>query len=114
MNYRSVVIFGTGKVVAGEEKMEALKIISDNILDERWNECRLPSEKELKATSVIRIEIDQASAKIRTGGPKDEAADYDLDYWAGVVPIQPHFGTPIPDEKLKKHVTLPSSVKKII
>ena len=96
LNYESVVVFGKGKAVAPEDKMEALKAVSDQILKGRWEESRLPNEKELKATSVIAIDITEASAKIRTGPPGDDKADEHLPIWSGVVPIQKQYLAPMP------------------
>lgn len=112
LNYESVVIFGKGKLVNDSEKETALKVISDHILKGRWEEVRSPSQKELKATKVIEIKIDEASAKVRTGPPKDDPEDYDLNIWAGVLPIQKNYGYPIPDPDLKKKVEISSSVHK--
>lgn len=108
MNYRSVIVFGTGKLVEDEsEKLLALKTISDHLLPERWENCRQPNAKELNVTSVVRIEIEEASAKIREGMPVDDKEDYELQIWAGVLPIKEDFGTPIPDEQLAKEIALP-------
>ena len=113
MNYRSVVCFGTAELVPAEEKEAALKIISDYILKDRWEESRLPLAKELKATTVLRLKIDQASAKVRTGPPGDDKPDYELPIWAGVVPCQNVWGTPIADPLLMEGLDVPDSVKKI-
>lgn len=112
MNYRSVVVFGKARLVAEEDKNEALKIISDHLIPGRWKEVRLPSEKELKATKVLEITIDEASAKIRTGGPIDEKEDYELDIWAGVVSYETKTLQPVEDEKLNPGITVPASIKK--
>ncbi len=112
MNYESVVLFGKATLIEDEEeKMEALKAVSDNILPGRWEESRLPSEKEMKATRVLKIPIEEASAKIRTGPPVDDKEDYKLDIWAGVVPIHQVYGNPIADELLKEGVPLAKSVE---
>lgn len=112
MNYRSAVIFGTGKLVeSDEEKNLALKAISDNILRERWEDVRQPNQKELNVTSVIKIEIEEASAKIREGMPIDDDADYALPIWAGILPIDKGFGQPIADEKLAEEIKLPTYLK---
>lgn len=113
MNYRSVVVFGKARLVEEDMKNEALKIISDQVLPKRWEEARKPNKKELKATTVLRIEIEQASAKIREGGPSDELADYDLDIWAGVVPIKSIYEEPIADDKLKNEIPKPPSLKHV-
>ncbi len=114
MNYRSVVCFGTAKLIADTaEKEAALKIISDQILKGRWEESRLPIAKELKATTVLELTIDQASAKIRTGPPGDEKQDYELPIWAGVVPCEQVWGTPIPDPVLREGIEEAGSIKNL-
>jgi len=111
MNYRSVVIFGTAKSIVGEEeKRQALKVISDQVLPGRWEEVRTPNKKELKATAVLSIPIEEASAKVRTGPPVDETEDYDLDVWAGIVPLQYAYGQPVYDPQLKQGQALSKSV----
>ena len=88
MNYRSVVAFGKGKEIESDsKKLEALKAISDKVMPGRWNDARLPNEQELKATAVVSVCIDSASAKIREGGPVDDPEDLELPHWAGVVPL---------------------------
>lgn len=111
MNYRSVLVFGMAKPVSDERKEEVLEVISENILRGRWEESRKPNAKELKATSVLEIEIDQASSKIRTGGPGDEKEDYALDIWAGVLPMSLTYGTPEDDELLRDGIPVASSVQ---
>jgi len=111
MNYRSAVIFGTAKEVHGEEKEKGLFIISENILEGRWGEVRGPTEKELKATSVLRLEIETASAKIRTGPPGDDKPDYDLPIWAGVVPMKVEYGIPENDPLLGEGILISNSAK---
>lgn len=114
MNYRSVVVFGTAIPVSAEKKSHALKVISDHIIPGRWEEVREPSAKELKATSVLELHIEQASAKIRTGGPKDDKEDYDLNIWAGVVPLNAKYLQPINDELLRGEIEIPKSVKNLL
>jgi nitroimidazol reductase NimA-like FMN-containing flavoprotein (pyridoxamine 5'-phosphate oxidase superfamily) len=114
MNYRSVVVFGTAKLVEDVKKLHALKVISEHLIPGRWEESRQPYEKELKGTAVLEVTIDQASAKIRTGGPKDDKEDYDLDIWAGVVPMQTTYQTIIPDIELKNGIGIPKSVINLI
>ena len=97
MNYQSVVVFGKATMVTGVEKLEALKIISDHIIDKRWEEVRQPNEKEMKATMVLKIALDHASAKVRTGGPVDDEKDLELDVWAGEVPITRQYLAPVTD-----------------
>lgn len=114
MNYRSAVIFGTAHEVEGEEKEQALFLISENILKGRWNEVRAPNQKELKATSVLRLDIESASAKIRTGPPGDEEADYALPVWAGVVPFRQVAGEPLADPLLKEGIPTSKSVEELV
>ncbi len=105
MNYRSAMVFGTATEVSDEEKEHALFVVSEHIMKGRWDEVRGPNSKELKATSVLALEIDQASSKIRTGPPKDEAEDYQLDIWAGVVPLKLVTEPPINDDELKSDLS---------
>lgn len=111
MNYRSVVILGRAQsIVDSAEKNRALELLTDHFLAGRWQEVRPPTELELKATSVLRLPITEASAKIRTGPPIDDDEDYDLDIWAGVVPLTLHRGEPMADERLKSGVSIPPSL----
>ncbi|MGE3773191.1 MAG: pyridoxamine 5'-phosphate oxidase family protein [Gammaproteobacteria bacterium] len=88
MNYRSAVIFGTGRVLEEPvEKLEALRCLTERVIPGRWDEVRPPNEKELKATSIVGIEIEQASAKIRRGPPGDDGVDLEFPVWAGVLPL---------------------------
>lgn len=113
LNYESVVVFGKGKLVEEERKEYALKVISDHLIPGRWEEVRLPSVKELKATSVIEVVIEEASAKERTGPPVDDKPDYELDVWAGVLPVDKKYGHPESDEKLKKGISISNSVNQL-
>jgi nitroimidazol reductase NimA-like FMN-containing flavoprotein (pyridoxamine 5'-phosphate oxidase superfamily) len=98
MNYRSAVLFGRAVKVDGDEKLAGLKAISDQLRAGRWEEVREPSEVELRQTSVLRLDVEEASAKARTGAPIDEPQDYALPVWAGIIPCELTWGTPIPDE----------------
>jgi len=109
MNYRSVVLFGKAKLVDQKDKFRSLKIISDHLYPGRWDEVRKPNEKELNATSIISIPIQEASAKIRKGPPIDDPPDYELNIWAGVIPLKLTALHPIPDPKLKVDLS-PSKV----
>ncbi|MDN5217267.1 pyridoxamine 5'-phosphate oxidase family protein [Fulvivirgaceae bacterium BMA12] len=111
INYRSVVVFGKAKLVSEDQKNHALEVITNNIIGNRWEEARPPYEKELKGTSVLAIEIESASAKIRVGGPVDEKEDYDLDIWAGVIPLQMTAGEPVADDLLRAEIPIPSSAR---
>ncbi len=101
MNYRSVVVFGNARLVdSPEEKMMALQAVSEQIIPGRWAEVREPNAKELKATTVLALAMDEASAKIRTGPPIDDEEDYELPVWAGVLPLRAQAGSAVPDPRL--------------
>lgn len=87
VNYRSAVVFGTATLVEGDEKREALRALTEQLAPGRWDESRQPTEQELKATWILWLPIDEASAKVRAGGPEDEPEDVDLPFYAGVVPV---------------------------
>lgn len=111
MNYRSVVVFGRAKVIGDErEKMKALELFTEHVVPNRWREIRTPTANELKATTVLALPLTEASAKVRTGNPVDDEADYALDVWAGVIPLEFSAKTPVSDDKLKKGVEIPSYV----
>ena len=112
MNYRSAVVFGSATIIPDGEKETALRVISENIIQGRWEEVRKPNAKELKATTVLALEIKQASCKIRTGPPLDENPDYELNVWAGTVPMQIRYSPPVTDELLKDGIPLSQSVHK--
>lgn len=114
INYRSVVAFGTARLLEGDEKKSALEWISENVIAGRWQEVRPPTELEYKATSVVEFTIEEASAKVRTGPPKDDAEDYAMPVWAGVVPMHLQAGTPIEDPRLAEGTPLAESVKKLL
>lgn len=115
LNYQSVTLFGEATLVLNDnERYEALKIISNQIIPNRWEEVRLPNEKELKATKILKIPITEASAKIRTGPPVDDNSDLDLPIWAGIVPIKRIFGEPIPDPILKEGIAIANSISDLI
>ena len=107
MNYRSAVVFGTGKLLHGEEKLAGLKAISDKIMPGRWDDARLPNKQEMKATAVVQVQMEIASAKIRSGGPIDDPVDQALDHWSGVVPVEWRLREPIADS-LSKKIDLPA------
>lgn len=111
MNYRSVVAFGTGRLLESEhEKLEALKALTEHILPGRWQDARKPNRQELDATTVVSIAIESASAKVRTGPPADDEDDYRLPVWAGVLPIQQKALAPVNDPRLRDGVPVPSGV----
>jgi uncharacterized protein len=101
MNYRSVVILGKATLVDDPtEKLEALRILSEHILPGRWDDSRQPNERELKATSVLHVPIEEFSAKVRQGPAIDDEEDYSFPTWAGVVPLEMLAGKPIDDARL--------------
>lgn len=111
MNYRSVVIFGTGHLVENEqEKLRALEAVTEHLVPGRWKEARLPSRKELNATTVVSIKIDEASAKVRVGPPVDEEEDYALPVWAGVLPLREIPLSPVRDEQQTEDLPIPEYV----
>lgn len=112
VNYRSVVVLGTARVVADAEKEAALEIISEHILPGRWADIRWPNRKELKAVMVLKLRINEASAKIRSGPPLDDEDDYALKCWAGVLPLATVTGEPVADPKLAKEVPVPDYARK--
>lgn len=114
MNYRSAVLFGKAHQVLDEEKEYALKVISDHLIAGRWEEVRTPNEKELKATMVLSFNIDQASAKVRTGPPGDEPEDYALPIWAGVVETEFTKNGVTVDPSSKEDYPQPSSIKNFL
>jgi uncharacterized protein len=112
INYRSVVVFGHAMAVTEREpKMEALRVISDQIVPGRWNDVRLPNEQELKATTVLEIPLLEASAKIRTGPPVDDEEDYALSVWAGVLPLRTSAGEPLADERMPAGIPVPEYLR---
>jgi nitroimidazol reductase NimA-like FMN-containing flavoprotein (pyridoxamine 5'-phosphate oxidase superfamily) len=101
MNYRSVVVLGKAMLVDDpEEKLAALRLLSEHIIPGRWADARQPNDHELKATSVLRLPIEEFSAKVRLGPPIDDEEDYSFPTWAGVVPLKMVAGEPINDPRL--------------
>ena len=112
MNYRSVVVLGTAVPVdEPDEKLTALEAFTEKLLPGRWAEARPPTRKELKATSILRLPLDEASAKIREGGPEDgDTPDAELDVWAGHVPLVVEARPPVPDPTLRPGIPVPPGV----
>lgn len=111
INYRSVVVLGKAALVDdADEKYQALEAFTNHLIPGRWPEIRWPNELELKATSVLKLPIEEASAKIRTGDPKDDEEDYEMNIWAGVLPLIQTAGTPIPDSRLDAGIVVPEHV----
>jgi nitroimidazol reductase NimA-like FMN-containing flavoprotein (pyridoxamine 5'-phosphate oxidase superfamily) len=112
VNYRSVVILGTARLVDDPaEKMEALRIFTEHVMKGRWNDVRQPTEQELKATTVLALPLEEVSAKVRTGGPVDDEADYALSVWAGVLPLETVVKEPVPDTLRRNEPPVPDYLK---
>jgi len=110
MNYRSAVVFGVARpVTEPEEHREALRRFTDHIVAGRWDGVRQPNARELGATAVLALELDEASVKVRTGPPVDDDEDYALPIWAGVVPLALTHAAPIPDPRLLPGLTPPAA-----
>ncbi|HEY9623478.1 MAG TPA: pyridoxamine 5'-phosphate oxidase family protein [Crinalium sp.] len=112
MNYRSVVLFGTATVVDdSDEKMEALRAFTEHVIPGRWDEVRPPTPQELAGTLVLSLPLTEASAKIRSGPPVDDEADYAIPVWAGEIPLRVVAQMPVNDPKLSPDIPLPDAVK---
>jgi len=113
VNYRSVVILGTARLVEDPvEKMEALRVFTEHVMKGRWDDVRQPTEQEMKATSVLALPLEEVSAKVRTGGPVDDEADYSLPVWAGVLPLEMVAKELVPDPQRKNEPAIPNYLKK--
>lgn len=106
-NYRSVVIHGLGTLLSGEEHFDALNVIVDWLIPGRAGDIRRPTEAELRQTSVMAVNLDEVSAKVRTGGPKDDPADLESNTWAGVIPMWLATGEPLPADDLRDGISMP-------
>jgi hypothetical protein len=111
MNYRSAVVFGTPRLVTADaEKLAGLQAVTEQLIPGRWAHARPPTRKELAATAVLALPLGEASVKVRTGQPKDEPEDYELDLWAGVVPAALTFGRAEPDPALRAGLAVPDHI----
>jgi nitroimidazol reductase NimA-like FMN-containing flavoprotein (pyridoxamine 5'-phosphate oxidase superfamily) len=114
VNYRSVVLFGAARLLeSAEEKTAALEAFTERLVPGRWEHIRWPSAKELKATKVLALPIDEASAKVRAGAPVDDDEDYAMDTWAGVVPLRARAGVPEDDPLLRAGIAVPEHVTRL-
>ena len=112
VNYRTAMLFGTAEPVTDPaEKLEALRAFTERLFPGRWAELRPVKAQELKATTVLRMEIAEAVAKVRTGPPVDDEEDYALDTWAGVVPLRLAAMTPEPDPRMAENVEIPDHIR---
>jgi uncharacterized protein len=99
MNYRSVVVIGRAREVTGrEEKLDAMRCVVEHVVPGRWDDARQPSDKEIKATTILALPLTEASAKIRTGPPTDDEEDLVLPVWAGLIPLALQPADPLPDD----------------
>jgi uncharacterized protein len=115
MNYRSVVILGQASLIEDPaEKLAALRLLSEHIIPGRWQDSRFPNEGELKATTILRLPIEEFSAKVRQGPVVDDAEDMSYPTWAGILPLPVVPGTPIPDEELDAGIPLPNYLKNYV
>lgn len=109
VNYRSVALFSTPRLITEKNELyQALEIFTEKMCPGRWGDVRKPTDKEWKATMLLAFTIEEASAKVRTGPPKDDEEDYSLDVWAGVVPLKTERKNPVADPALKQGVMLPA------
>jgi uncharacterized protein len=112
VNYRSVVLLGTARAIEDPEaKTAALEAFTEKLVPGRWPDIRWPGRKELKGTAVLSMPIEEASAKVRTGGPVDDDEDYALPAWAGTVPLGLVAGAAVPDPLLRPEIPLPDHVR---
>jgi hypothetical protein len=109
-NYRSVVVLGVAQEATGDDKLHGLRAITEHLMPGRWDDSRAPTAQEMKASTVLKLSIDEASAKIRTGPPLDEEEDLGLPYWAGVLPLAVVPQTPVPDARLSGGAAVPEYV----
>jgi nitroimidazol reductase NimA-like FMN-containing flavoprotein (pyridoxamine 5'-phosphate oxidase superfamily) len=115
VNYRSVVVFGQAETIESQdEKCQALEAFTEKLIPGRWGDARLPTAQELKATAVLRLPLDEASAKIRSGGPLDDEEDYELPVWAGTVPLRLAADAPLADNRLMPGVECPDYVTDLV
>lgn len=114
LNFRSVMVFGTASIIPdGPEKDEKMHAFFEEIFPGRWDEAREPTEKEAKRMALLKLPLEQASAKINSGPPEEEEADYELDVWAGVIPVGHELGAPIADPTLRAAIPIAPSVARI-
>jgi nitroimidazol reductase NimA-like FMN-containing flavoprotein (pyridoxamine 5'-phosphate oxidase superfamily) len=112
MNYRSAVILGVAtEICEADAKLAAMRTIVNHVMPERWGQVRGPSPAEIRATMILSLPANEASAKVRTGPPLDDEADYALDVWAGVLPLSLDAHEPEPDPRLRANVTVPQYVR---
>jgi nitroimidazol reductase NimA-like FMN-containing flavoprotein (pyridoxamine 5'-phosphate oxidase superfamily) len=115
MNYRSAIIFGRADpLISRAQKIEGLRTIVDHLLPGRWDEARQPTEKELRATTILRLPLRETSAKVRSGPPQDDHRDRQLPVWAGEIPLRMTTLAPVPDPLLDSEIPVPESVRRFL
>jgi nitroimidazol reductase NimA-like FMN-containing flavoprotein (pyridoxamine 5'-phosphate oxidase superfamily) len=113
MNYRSAMIYGVARLLTDpDERILALRVITENLTPGQWSYARQPTRKELAATAVLALPLTEASVKIRADGPSDEPEDHAADVWAGVVPVAMRFGEPEPDAALRPGIAAPEHIRR--
>ena len=108
MNYRSVMVLGKARQIADlDEKREALRLFTNQVIPGRWEQAKQPTDQELKATGVLALQLEEVSAKVRTGPPIDDEEDYALPIWGGVIPVSQTLGEPLPDGRVPPGIPAP-------
>lgn len=112
VNYRSAIIYGEARLVSkDEERLAGLRAITEQLAPGQWDYARQPSRKELAGTAVLALPLDEASVKIRRGGPDDDAEDHTLPIWAGVLPLVTTWGAPVPDPMMRENIETPVHIR---
>ncbi|MBX6386329.1 MAG: pyridoxamine 5'-phosphate oxidase family protein [Microbispora sp.] len=112
VNYRSAMIYGLARQVDDpDERLAGLRAITEQLAPGQWDAVRRPDRKELAATAVLAVSLEEASVKVRQGPPKDDEEDYDLPVWAGVQPLTMVWGAPEPDPRLAPGIPVPAHVR---
>ncbi len=115
MNYRSAVIYGTARLVTDDaERLAAIRAITQHLIPGRWENSRQPSKKELAATAVLALPLNEASVKARAGGPKDDEEDHSSDVWAGVLAVAMTVGPAMPDPDLRAGIGVPDHIAALV
>ncbi|WP_431899681.1 pyridoxamine 5'-phosphate oxidase family protein [Nonomuraea sp. bgisy101] len=111
VNYRSAIIYGEARLVTDEEeRMAGLRALTEQLAPGQWDYARRPTRKELAATAVLALSLEEASVKVREGDPQDEDEDYALPIWAGVLPLVTSWAAPVPDRVLQEGTAAPAHI----
>ncbi|MEU4544084.1 pyridoxamine 5'-phosphate oxidase family protein [Nonomuraea dietziae] len=112
VNYRSAIVYGEARLVTDEqERMDGLRALTEQLAPGQWDYARRPTRKELAATAVLALSLEEASVKLRAGAPEDEEEDYALPVWAGVLPVVSSWGAPVPDPALAGDTATPAHIR---